>query len=55
MECDLMWYENKVETTMRIHFQNLMDENNFRCVQKPSWKDHLQINVACIGMLTWRN
>jgi hypothetical protein len=30
-------------------------ENNPKGVQKPSQKDHLPINVACVGMPTWRN
>jgi hypothetical protein len=41
MECDLMWYENKVEITVGIHLQNLMGENNFGGVQIPSHKDYL--------------
>jgi hypothetical protein len=36
MECDLVRYENKVETTMGIHSWNLLGENGFRGVQKPS-------------------
>jgi ribosomal protein L29 len=31
---------------------NFQIENNFEGVQKPSQKDHLSINVACVGTLT---
>jgi hypothetical protein len=41
MECDLMRYESKVETIVGIHLWNLLGENNFEGVQKPSQKDHL--------------
>jgi len=43
VECDIMQYENKVETTIRIHLQNLWSENNFEGLQKPSQKDHLRM------------
>jgi len=36
VECDLVRYENKVETTMRIRLQNFQGENNFKGVQKSS-------------------
>jgi hypothetical protein len=52
MECDLVQYENKVETIVGIHLWNLLLEVNFEGVQTPSKNDHLQINVTCIGMLT---
>jgi hypothetical protein len=55
VECDLVRYENKVEIINGIHSLNLFDENYFRGVHKPSYKDHLSINVACVGMLAWRN
>jgi hypothetical protein len=55
VECDVMWYENKVETNVKIHLGNFLDENNSRIIQKPSQKDHLWINVACVGMLNWKN
>jgi hypothetical protein len=29
--------------------------NPFGGVQKPSQNDHLQINVTCVKMSTWRN
>ncbi len=50
VECDPMRYENKVETTTRIHTLNLFNENNPKGVQKPSQNDHLLINATCIGM-----
>ncbi len=50
VECDLVQYENKVGTTKRIYLLNLQGENNPKGVQKPSSKDHLPINAACIGM-----
>jgi hypothetical protein len=50
-----VWYENKVKTTKGIHLLNLLGENNFEGVQKPSQKDHLPINAPCVEMLTWRN
>jgi hypothetical protein len=46
---------NKVETNVGIHLQNLPNESNFESVQKPFQKGHLQINVACIGMPTWKS
>jgi hypothetical protein len=46
-----MQYENKVETIEGIHLLNLLGENNPKGVKKPSWKDHLSINVACVEML----
>jgi hypothetical protein len=33
---------------MGIHLQNIFDENNLGGVQKPSQKDHLQINATCV-------
>jgi hypothetical protein len=36
VECDLMQYENKVETFAKIHSQNLLREKNLEGVQKPS-------------------
>jgi hypothetical protein len=52
VECGLVQYENKVETTEGIHLLNLQGENSFKVVQKPSQKDHLLINVTCVGTLT---
>ncbi len=52
VECDHMRYENKVGTIERIHLLNLQGENNFESVQKPSRKDHLLINAACVRMPT---
>jgi hypothetical protein len=41
MECDLMWYENKIEITMGTHSQNFIGENSFRgvggCGCKKKW------------------
>jgi len=34
---------------------NLLGENNFKGVQKPSQKDHLPIDGACVGMLVSKN
>jgi hypothetical protein len=34
--CDLAQYENKIENFVKIHLQNLLDENYFEGVQKPS-------------------
>jgi len=51
MECDLVWYENKVETIVGIHLRNFLGENNFKGVQKPSKKDHLQINSTCVNWI----
>jgi len=50
-----MQYESKVETTKKIQSLKFFGENNFEGVHKPSQKDHLSINVTCIGMSTWRN
>jgi len=36
VECDLVQYENKVETSMGIHSRNLLGERSFGGVQKPS-------------------
>jgi hypothetical protein len=55
MKCDIVWYKNKVGTIKAIHLLNLQGENNFENVQKPFQKDHLSINVTCIGMSTWKN
>jgi hypothetical protein len=46
-----MQYENKVRTTKGIHSLNLQGENSLEGIQKPSHKDHLSINAACVGML----
>ncbi len=51
MECDLLRYDNEVETTMGIHSWNFLGENSFRAIKKPSEMDHLQINATCVGML----
>jgi hypothetical protein len=48
MECDLVQYEKKVQTIVKIHSQNLLGENNLEKVQKPSDKYHLEINATCI-------
>ncbi len=48
--CDPMQYENKVETIKRIHLLNLLSKNNPKGEQKPSQKNFLLINVACVGM-----
>ncbi len=55
MEYDFVQYENKVGITKRIHLLNFHGGNNFESVQNPSHKDHLPINVACIGISAWRN
>jgi len=55
MECDLVWYENKLKTIEGIHSLNLLGENRPNNVEKSSHKDHLPINVACVRMLVWRN
>jgi hypothetical protein len=34
---------------------NLLGENNLKGVQKPSQKDHLLIDGACVGMQIWKN
>jgi hypothetical protein len=34
---------------------NLLGENNPKGVQKPPQKDHLPINMGCIGMSSWNN
>jgi hypothetical protein len=39
VECDLVRYENKVETTMKN--KNPMGENNLEGVQELSQNDHL--------------
>jgi hypothetical protein len=36
MGCDLAQYGNKVETNIGIHLHNLLGENSFEGVQKPS-------------------
>ncbi len=41
VECDFMQYDNKVETIVRIHLRNLLGENNFGSVQRPSQNDRL--------------
>jgi hypothetical protein len=55
VECDLVWYGSKVETIVGICSWNLLNKNNIGVVWRPSNKDHLQINSACIGMQVWRN
>jgi hypothetical protein len=55
MECDSMWYENKVGTIEGIHSLNLLGENSPNFVLKSSHKDHLPINAACNRMLIWMN
>jgi hypothetical protein len=55
VECDVVQYENKIGRTKGIHSLNILGENSSKGVQKPSQKDHLLINVTCIGMPTWRN
>jgi hypothetical protein len=52
VECDPVRYENKVKITKKIHSLNLLSENNVENVQKPSQKNHLSINAACIVMST---
>ncbi len=52
VECDHVQYENKFGTIEEIHLLNLQGENSLEGVQKPSQKDHLSINAACVGMLT---
>jgi hypothetical protein len=51
VEYGFMQYDNKVETTKGIHLLNLMNENNFESVQKPSQKDYLLISATCVGKL----
>jgi hypothetical protein len=41
MECDLVHYENKVETTMGIHMRNFLGGNNFEGV-----RNHFKM-IAC--------
>jgi hypothetical protein len=55
MECDHVRCENKVETIKGIHLLNLLGENSPKGVQKPSQKNHLPINVACIEMPIRKN
>jgi hypothetical protein len=50
--CDPLRDENKVETIKRIYSLNLLHENNFEGVQKPSQNDHLPIKTTCIGTPT---
>ncbi len=52
MECDFVRDEKKVETIEGIHLLNLLNENSSKGAQKPFKKDHLPVNVACIGMST---
>jgi hypothetical protein len=35
---------------LKVHSLNLIGENNLEGVQKPSQKDHLSIDGACVGM-----
>jgi hypothetical protein len=51
VECDPVQYENKIGTIEGIHLFQLQNENNFEGVQKPSQKEYLSINMACVGML----
>jgi hypothetical protein len=55
VEWDPKQYENKVETIEGTHSLNLLNENNLEDAQKPSQKDHLSIDGACVGVLTWKN
>jgi hypothetical protein len=55
VECDILWYENKVEIIIGVHSQNLLSEKNPEGVQKSSQKYHLQINVACVKMHAWKS
>jgi len=32
VECDLVWYENKIETIVQIHLLNFLGENRFEGV-----------------------
>jgi len=45
VDCDLMWYENKVETIERIHSLNFLGENSPKAVKIPSQKDHLSTDA----------
>ncbi len=45
----------KFGTIKRIHLQNLQGENSPKGVQKPSQKDQLSINAACVRTPTWNN
>jgi hypothetical protein len=47
----LIIWKKKIGITEGIHSLNLLDENNPEGVQKPSQKNHLPINGACVGML----
>jgi hypothetical protein len=47
-----MQYENKIRTIKGIHLLNFQGENSLEGVKKPSHKDHLLINVACVGTPT---
>jgi hypothetical protein len=55
VECDLVWYENKVGTIEGIHSLNLQGENSPKGVQKLFQNDNLPINLACVGTPTWNN
>jgi hypothetical protein len=55
VEWDFKGYENKVETIEGIHSLNLLNENNLEGAPKPSQKNHLSIDGACVGMSTWKN
>jgi hypothetical protein len=35
VDCDLVWYQNKIEIIFKNHSFNLLKENCFECVQKP--------------------
>jgi len=50
VECDLYQYENKAEIIEGIHSLSFLGENNPEGVQKPSQKDHLLTNGACVRM-----
>ncbi len=51
VECGPVQYENKVGTTKGILSLNLEGEKNPEGVKKSSQKDHLLINVTCVGTL----
>jgi hypothetical protein len=43
--------KTKLKQLKGIHLLNILDENSLKSVQKQSQKNHLLINVTCIGML----
>ncbi len=48
MECDLVWYESKIETIMGMHSWSFLGESTLKSIQTPSQKYHLQINLTCV-------